>query len=1272
MRIGGATYGLFYLTDPQAWAHITLTIRLLGTSNKAEINAYENGIIKTSKISSSIDNTVSPWSKTTLGRELVIGQKVMEPFPSFQPDVSFQGQLADLKIWNIERTATQIQESISEDSILANTGLQNTQLNRVKNLPCFFTFENERETFLILPNETSMLSLSETYNCESETSNSMTFTSNGNAYLSGQYQFIRLSTQVVSNMGRTILIGGSSALYSLTSQYLPELPFDRLEPADQIIISPATDRLDYEGANQLYFWEIFFHIPFHIANALNQEQKFEEAKKWYEYIFNPFTEAEPAGLIGDWPMNEGEGTKVFDKIEKNTGVIESTANEVPLWEIAADFPGFESRPVLGFRGTDIVRVDDFPGYPSSEYTLECWVKINYGDDPFDYFTIDYGSDFHLYFADKKVHIEIGGAYLQTNVILESEKWYHIALVFQKLDNDLPWKVKMFVNAELAYSTDEAGLEITSDKTIFSNPNSLEFGKSLQGYLSDVHLWDIARTAEEILLDYNTHHSSDRFWQFLPFRNHDLEKMNGMVSNPREIAAYNTDPFDPHAVARMRIGAYEKAIVMRYIDNLLDWGDNLFTQDNWEDIVRATMLYLVAKNLLGAKPETTELLQEPVVKTFDNILEDASLNIPDYQLALEVEVETASDSVNMQNLPYNAFEPYFCIPENGDFLDYWTRVEDRLYKIRHCMNIEGVVRSLALFQPPIDPNQLIGALAAGGSLASLGAMQSTSLPHYRFTYLINQVKELTEQLKGLGATMLDALEKKDVRQLELLRASNESAIQDMGLLIREKQIEELKENLQGLEVSLKKTEYRQGVYEDRINEMYDEPTGEDKVSIDLKIAALSFKTVTPFLRIPAIGGYLMPKIFGFSNGNIELGNALDIQASISDDLAEILSIGSDLAAARSVSKEQAGDWEFQKGLGQYDVNQIQTQIQAANLQIQIAEQELAIQQKSISQAQDMEAFIKNRFSNQELYQWMIGQLSSVYFQTYQLAFDLALSAEKAYQFELNSTDSFIGFGTWDSLQKGLLSGEQLSLRLSQLEKAYTDNNRRQLEIDKTVYLSQLDPLALLELKENGSCTFELTEKLFDLDFPGHYNRKIKTLGLTVQAEVGNYQSIQATLVQNSNRIVLQPDVNTVAFLLGEDGASQPDATHLRSNWRTNQQIAISNGTNDDGLFELNFMDDRYLPFEGTGALSTWTLSMPKASNRFNFESLSDVMLHLKYTATSGGDAFKRASHQHQGIDGRKWIPIPQPQRRIACCLGCFYAGNEQSGINIQHVRKCCRF
>ena len=56
--------------------------------------------------------------------------------------------------------------------------------------------------------------------------------------------------------------------------------------------------------------------------------------------------------------------------------------------------------------------------------------------------------------------------------------------------------------------------------------------------------------------------------------------------------------------------------------------------------------------------------------------------------------------------------------NDNLLRYWDIVQDRLFKIRHCMNIEGVVRQLPLFEPPIDPALLVKVAAAGIDLSSV--------------------------------------------------------------------------------------------------------------------------------------------------------------------------------------------------------------------------------------------------------------------------------------------------------------------------------------------------------------------------------------------------------------------------------------------------------------------------------------------------------------------------------------------------------------------------
>jgi hypothetical protein len=72
------------------------------------------------------------------------------------------------------------------------------------------------------------------------------------------------------------------------------------------------------------------------------------------------------------------------------------------------------------------------------------------------------------------------------------------------------------------------------------------------------------------------------------------------------------------------------------------------------------------------------------------------------------------------------------------------------------------------------------------------------------------------------------------------------------------------------------------------------------------------------------------------------------------------------------------------------------------------------------------------------------------------------------------------------------------------------------------------------------------------------------------------------------------------------------------------IAISHGQQDSGTFQLNFQDERYIPFEGAGAISTWRLELPTAVKQFDYNSITDVILHMRYTAVNGSLALKKAA------------------------------------------------
>src|SRR5262249_29482481 len=68
----------------------------------------------------------------------------------------------------------------------------------------------------------------------------------------------------------------------------------------------------------------------------------------------------------------------------------------------------------------------------------------------------------------------------------------------------------------------------------------------------------------------------------------------------------------------------------------------------------------------------------------------------------------------------------------------------------------------------------------------------------------------------------------------------------------------------------------------------------------------------------------------------------------------------------------------------------------------------------------------------------------------------------------------------------------------------------------------------------------------------------------------------------------------------------------------QSIVTSTGNNDSGMFETNLRDERMLPFEGMGAISTWQLELPTQLKSFDYSTISDVIIHVRYTARDGGE------------------------------------------------------
>ena len=306
-------------------------------------------------------------------------------------------------------------------------------------------------------------------------------------------------------------------------------------------------------------------------------------------------------------------------------------------------------------------------------------------------------------------------------------------------------------------------------------------------------------------------------------------------------------------------------------------------------------------------------------------------------------------------------------------------------------------------------------------------------------------------------------------------------------------------------------------------------------------------------------------------------------------------------------------------------QIDKQVTAQQIRKELAQLEIVNHQIQIEQTEEVEEFIRRKYSNEQLYQWMSDRLKDLYRQAYSFSYDLAKKAEKVYRFEMGlSTSDFIKFGYWDSARDGFLAGEQLYLALKNLENAYVEKKPYDYEITKHVSLKQLNPLALIQLREEGVCEFSLPEENFDLDYPGHYKRRIKTVSISIPCVVGPYTSLNCTL-----RLRKHEYRNSKIAASASDYAKKLEEADERFvfNPIPTTAIAVSQGQNDSGVFELNFRDERYMPFEGAGAISTWRIELPQKFRHFDYQTISDVILHLRYTSCEGGEMLKAAATEN---------------------------------------------
>ncbi|MCP1417386.1 hypothetical protein J3D47_001629 [Pseudomonas laurylsulfativorans] len=761
-----------------------------------------------------------------------------------------------------------------------------------------------------------------------------------------------------------------------------------------------------------------------------------------------------------------------------------------------------------------------------------------------------------------------------------------------------------------------------------------------------------------LCETREYHESQRWFQYI-FNPHIREARPGDANSAdrywlcRPLLEKGDTSFealglvDPDAIAFSDRIHYRKTIFVGYVRCIIAHADSLYRRLTRDSLTAAKLQYVRALSLMGNAP-TAKAMSHWKPKSANAILKPRALSGPSslttFARSLEVNVANLPARVvgtpDFEILALREFRP----ATNDQLLDIWKYVEECLWNMRHNLTIDGKPMSLALYAPPTNPLDLLRAQAGGSSGAARSAGGWLNIPHYRFRTMLATAQNAVQTLIGFGREVRQLMELRDRGQLEELQQSHVIALGGHAKTIQEETIKQLEASQAALKESQKMIQERATHYEE-LNAnplLFPEITG-DTLSLTGKLTGAA--AVVPFTAGSLITASVKEQtLIGFA----AIGPA-SLAGSQGGDRGEPVNAwgtGFSITGAATYATGEAfqraafylrrgEEWSFAEAQAKSELKVIEQQLKAHDHTLKGARASLAQTLKANDQAQELYSFYKTRATNVELYRWLLSQMATLYFQAYDAVVGLCLSAEASWQYEMGDFDTrVIRPNVWMDNRHGLSAGESMQLDLMRLERDFLNRNERRLELTKTISLrdlfekGQFTPVKtwaqVLEDLRKGKLDFELSQKLFDSDYPGHYCRQIISVALSLPVVLGPYQDVRATLMQTGSTTVVKASVSSLDYLYG-DGNQMPPFDILL-NLRSHQQVGISSGLDDAGLHQLMFGDERYLPFEGTGAVSRWQLHFPRPGSAQQLDlinSLMDIIVHVRYLAKAGGRAYTEA-------------------------------------------------
>ena len=749
---------------------------------------------------------------------------------------------------------------------------------------------------------------------------------------------------------------------------------------------------------------------------------------------------------------------------------------------------------------------------------------------------------------------------------------------------------------------------------YNNSQPIDFNGAYGLYFWEIFFHASFLIANRFLNEQN-YAESARWYQYIfaptGFRNSfgELDRVDG------DIRYWNVAPLqqdlswndslaptvDPDVIAMNDPMHYKLAIFLNSVNRLIEQGDSAYRQLQRDYLAQAKMCYLQASQMLGPRPviNYTNSWPNPTVGDEASAIDSSSDTPGSVSSLLARQVQSYLTETNGHFLP----------PYNAELLMYWDKLEVRLYNLRHNLSLDGQPLSLPLYAEPVSPSDLQRRHGTGNDAGGSSVAYNALVSPFRFSVLLDKARTAVSSVIQFGSSLQNTLERRDNENMTLLMQSQQQHILGLTQDMQSNNVIALQEGLQALQENLRGAQTRLSHFNNLYNNWI---SGSEQTAMDLRVVAGALNTAAMISNVVGAAVEMAPNTFGLACGGSRWGGAA---RAVAFGL-QAASSGLETAAQRLDISEQyrrrREEWQLQRDIATTDVASLNEQIEGQRQQITMAQKQRAITLQELANQQAVYSLQSTRFTGLELYNWMSGRLSSLYYQLYDATLSLCLASRNALAREIGAERAGNLFSTpmWNDLYQGLLAGEGLMLELQKLENTYLKDDVRGLEIQASVSLNAqvtaagsgntFGAMLSSVLNDEGATgvvggvsmsmvdsnmltiTLDLAALSLNTDYGStEKTGRLKNISVTLPALLGPYQDVKATLG------------------LG--------ATY----------VALSRGLDDSGLFVVDFNDPKYLPFEGEPTdKGILTLTFFKAdaggSQRALVESLVDVIYQIQYT------------------------------------------------------------